>query len=107
MTENLKTLESFYAQHYDSIYKQTLEKFKELFKPKEEEQDEEEWKEELANIFWFGIVEPGWSPKEVNDLDKMIQDWEPEEYNLAWEKFYEVERKVCIEINIPVTTIDL
>jgi hypothetical protein len=102
-------LDNFYERNLKKFYFETYEKFKSIFEVKTfiTPQEQEEYEEDLANTFWFKIVEPGWAPKELKRLDRRAQNWNPEDYNELWERFYMIERQVCKDLGIPETTIDL
>ena len=104
-----KIIDNFYERNLKKFYFETYEKFKKIFPVKTfiTPQEQEDYEEDLANIFWIKIVEPGWAPKELKRLNVRAQKWSPEDYNELWERFYMIEHQVCKDIGIPESVIEL
>jgi hypothetical protein len=106
----------FYNQNYGFLYRETMYKFKTIFKDflnvdwaGENRLDLEE---DIQGVFWNKIVEPGWSPDILSEFDNKAQSWGNDNesidaYNLLWDKFYEIEKMVCEKLGIPPETVDI
>ena len=104
-----KIIDNFYERNLKKLYFETYKKFKKIFEVKSfiTPQEQKEYEEDLANTFWFKIVEPGWAPKELKRLDVRARNWNPEDYNELWERFDMIERQVCKDLGIPENIIEL
>jgi predicted transposase len=118
-----REVQRFYDKYHKILFKETYKKFKEVFEEylniNWDGSDRLDLEEEIQNIYWKEIVEPGWAPDILVKFDSEAQSWGEYEngteedveainaYNLIWDKFYEIEKDVCEELGIPPEAVDL